>query len=75
MKRSMPPIFIPSFAVSCFRQLDGHTMVLTDGDSWRFFYVQGESDGSMLFSMKEFHAGYSDQDKLIIGTTILYSGI
>jgi len=61
----------PSFETSCLRQLNGHTGVLTDGDSWRFFFVQRASDGNMLFSMKEFHAGYGDKDKLIIGIMIL----
>jgi hypothetical protein len=65
----------PSFGVSYVRQLNGHTGVLTDGDSWRFFFVQRTSDGNMLFSMKEFRAGCGDKDKLIIGTTILYSGV
>jgi hypothetical protein len=63
------------FGVSRLRKLNGHTVVLTDGDSWWFFFVQKQGNGEIIFTMKEYTADRGDKDKLIIGTKISYSGI
>ena len=71
-KRSTAPILIPSFETSYLSQLNSHTGVLTNGDSWRcFYFVPRGSGGDMLFSMNEFRARYGDKDKFIIGIMIL----